>query len=166
MHRGAISAQKGSRVKTLVPIPEDLQNRDVRPCGGPPIPATLWPVISTPIRTDKPWGYELLWASTARYAGKILHVNRGEALSLQHHRKKEETQYVLSGRLRVELGEPGDGPLKTFEMGPGECLHLAPGTRHRLTAIEDTDVLEVSTPELDDVVRHEDRYGRAGTSRP
>ncbi len=119
-------------------------------------------MLSTPKKTDKPWGYELLWAHTDRYVGKILHVSKGEALSLQHHEKKEETQYVLTGRLRIDL-QPEGGRLETFEMGPGQILHLKPRTRHRLTAIEDTDVLEVSTPELDDVVRHEDRYGRTGT---
>ncbi len=117
-----------------------------------------------PKRIDKPWGYELLWAQTEWYVGKILHINRGESLSFQYHEKKEETQYVLSGQLSVELQDPGQ-PLQTLELKAGQVLHLKPLTRHRLTALEDTDVLEASTPELDDVVRLEDRYGRAGTSK-
>lgn len=114
----------------------------------------------TPKRTEKPWGWELLWASTARYAGKILHVNKGEALSLQYHERKDETQYVLSGRIRLEVQEPG-GEVQVHELGPGAAYHLKPGTRHRLTALEESDVLEASTADLDDVVRLEDRYGRA-----
>lgn len=112
----------------------------------------------TPTKIDKPWGYELLWAKTERYVGKILHINAGESLSLQYHEKKEETQYVLSGRIRLEVEESGE--LVPREMSPGEAYHLTPHTRHRLTALEDADVLEASTPELDDVVRLEDRYGR------
>ncbi len=122
-------------------------------------------MIEKPKRTDKPWGYELLWAKTDRYVGKILHVAKGEALSLQYHEKKEETQYVLTGKLRVDLQPKGE-PMRTIELGPGDILHLLPFTKHRLTAIEDTDVLEASTPELDDVVRLEDRYGRTGTNKP
>lgn len=110
-------------------------------------------------RTDKPWGYELLWARTGRYAGKILHVKKGEALSLQYHEKKEETQYVLSGRIRLEVEE--NGAMTQRELGPGDAYHLPPGTKHRLVSLEDADVLEVSTPELGDVVRLEDRYGRS-----
>ena len=108
----------------------------------------------------KPWGYELVWAHTDRYVGKILHVRAGEALSLQYHRQKEETLRVLSGRLRLEVAAGPDVPIEVVELGPGEGWHVPPGTRHRMTAIADTDVLEVSTPELDDVVRLEDRYGR------
>ncbi len=122
-------------------------------------------VAEKPKKTEKPWGYELLWAKTDRYVGKILHVKKGEALSLQYHEIKEETQYVISGRLRVDLQLENE-PMRTIEMGPGDILHLKPLTRHRLTALEDTDVAEVSTPELNDVVRLEDRYGRAGTSKP
>jgi mannose-6-phosphate isomerase len=110
-------------------------------------------------RVDKPWGYELLWAITDRYAGKILHVKKGEALSLQYHERKDEYQYVLSGAVDIEVGD-ADGHLTTRRMSPGDTLHITPGTRHRLTALEDTDIFEVSTPEVDDVVRLEDRYGR------
>jgi mannose-6-phosphate isomerase-like protein (cupin superfamily) len=110
-------------------------------------------------RVDKPWGYELRWAMTNRYAGKILHVKKGEALSLQYHERKDEYQYVIKGSVDIELGDAGE-TLSTHRMAAGDTLHIAPGTRHRLTAIEDTDIFEVSTPELDDVVRLEDRYGR------
>jgi mannose-6-phosphate isomerase-like protein (cupin superfamily) len=113
-------------------------------------------------RVDKPWGYELRWGVTDRYAGKVLHVNKGEALSLQYHERKDEYQYVLEGVVDIELGGP-DGALTKHRLKAGDTLHLRPGTRHRMTAIEDTDIFEVSTPELDDVVRLEDRYGRAGT---
>jgi mannose-6-phosphate isomerase len=113
-------------------------------------------------RVEKPWGYELRWGVTDRYAGKILHVNKGEALSLQYHERKDEFQYVMSGVVDIELGD-GDGALTSYRLKAGDTLHITPGTRHRLTALEDTDIFEVSTPEVDDVVRLEDRYGRAGT---
>lgn len=108
---------------------------------------------------NKPWGHELIWALTEHYAGKILHVRAGEALSLQYHRVKDETIMVLTGRLLFEFFIEGEEP-SSHELAPGEAFHVAPGLRHRMTAIEDTDVLEVSTPELGDVVRLEDRYGR------
>ena len=110
-------------------------------------------------KVEKPWGYELRWAITDRYAGKVLHVNKGEALSLQYHERKDEYQYVIRGALDMEIGGP-DGALNTRRMNAGDTLHITPGTRHRLTAVEDTDIFEVSTPEIDDVVRLEDRYGR------
>ena len=113
-------------------------------------------------KVEKPWGYELRWALTDRYAGKILHVNKGEALSLQYHERKDEYQYVMRGTVDIELGD-GGGVLATHRMRAGDTLHITPGTRHRLTAIEDTDIFEVSTAELDDVVRIQDRYGRAGS---
>lgn len=116
-------------------------------------------MIFKPQKIEKPWGYELLWARTDRYAGKILHVVKGESLSLQFHNKKDETQYILGGRIRLEVEE--NGSLLQRELSVGEGYHLPPGTKHRLTALEDADVLEVSTAELDDVVRLEDRYGRA-----
>lgn len=112
-------------------------------------------------RVDKPWGYELRWAMTDRYVGKVLHVNRGEALSLQYHERKDEYHYVLKGVVDMELGGP-DGVLTKHRMNAGDTLHIRPGTRHRMTAIEDTDIIEVSTPETEDVIRLEDRYGRAG----
>jgi mannose-6-phosphate isomerase-like protein (cupin superfamily) len=124
-------------------------------------------VRETEKRVDKPWGHEIWWARTQRYVGKILHVKRGESLSLQYHNVKDETIRILSGRLLFETKAKDDpGPLQKLELQPGDSFHITPLTLHRMTALEDTDVLEVSTPELDDVVRLEDRYGRAGTSRP
>ena len=114
-------------------------------------------------RVEKPWGYELIWARTERYVGKILHVRKGHALSLQYHRVKEETIRLLSGRLRFETESNGAREVRVLE--PGEGAHVPPGLRHRMEAVEDCDVLEVSTPELDDVVRLEDRYGRVGPER-
>jgi mannose-6-phosphate isomerase len=110
-------------------------------------------------KVEKPWGYELRWAITDRYAGKILHVNQGEALSLQYHERKDEYQYLLKGAIEMELGG-AHGSLTKLRMKAGDTLHITPGTRHRLTALEDSDIFEVSTPEIDDVVRLEDRYGR------
>jgi mannose-6-phosphate isomerase len=109
-------------------------------------------------RVDKPWGYELHWAKTDRYVGKIIHIDKGHALSLQYHNRKDETIMLLSGRLLFEIQE--NGQLVQHEVKPFERFHVTPGTVHRMTAIEDCDVVEVSTPELDDVVRLEDRYGR------
>ena len=109
-------------------------------------------------KVDKPWGYELRWARTDRYVGKVIHVNAGHALSLQYHNVKDETIYLWSGRLLFEIHE--EGRVMKREMLPGERVHVLPGTIHRMTAIEDSDIFEVSTPELDDVVRLEDRYGR------
>jgi len=111
---------------------------------------------------EKPWGHELIWAKTDRYVGKILHIKAGEALSLQYHRIKDETIMVLSGRMQLVYFADGEQP-KSRELAPREPFHVTPGLRHRMIAIEDTDVLEVSTTELDDVVRLEDRYGRAGS---
>jgi mannose-6-phosphate isomerase len=110
-------------------------------------------------RVDKPWGYELIYAVTERYCGKLLFVRAGEALSLQYHRKKDETIYVHEGRAELEIGRQGEEPTPVL-VGPGDSFRLRPGTVHRMRALEDTLFLEVSTPELDDVVRLEDRYGR------
>jgi len=114
---------------------------------------------------DKPWGHEEIFAHTDRYVGKILCIKAGEALSLQYHRRKEETLRVLDGV--VELAA-GDGPdrLVKHRLEGGAVFHVSPGTLHRLTAVTDCRLLEVSTPELDDVVRLDDRYGRTGTSDP
>ena len=112
-------------------------------------------------RVEKPWGYELHWALTARYVGKILHINAGHALSLQSHNVKEEPILLWSGRMLFEIQE--GGALVGKQMRPGDRVHVTPKTVHRMTALEDCDVFEVSTPELDDVVRVEDRYGREGT---
>lgn len=112
---------------------------------------------------EKPWGHELIWAHTHRYVGKILHIRKGESLSYQYHVVKDETIRLLSGVLEMDLER--DGERRKIRLEPGECLHIVPGMKHRMSAIEDCDVLEVSTPELDDVVRLEDRYGRADQSR-
>ena len=121
----------------------------------------------TPRRVEKPWGYELWWARTDRYVGKILHLRQGESLSLQYHHVKDETILLQSGRLLLETGAKAEQEnLRRIEMKPGDVFHITPGTLHRMTGIEDCDILEVSTPELEDVVRLEDRYGRAGTSKP
>jgi mannose-6-phosphate isomerase len=116
-------------------------------------------------RVEKPWGWELIWAETDRYVGKLLFVRAGEALSLQYHEQKDESWLVREGRARLELGEVG-GALETVEIGPDDAFHFPSGTVHRISAIEDILVIEVSTPHLDDVVRLEDHYGRAGTSAP
>lgn len=108
----------------------------------------------------KPWGHELIWAQTDQYVGKILHIKAGESLSLQYHREKVETIMVLSGRMNVEFFRESEEP-RVCELAPREPFHIPAGLRHRMIALEDTDVVEVSTPELDDVVRIEDRYGRA-----
>jgi mannose-6-phosphate isomerase-like protein (cupin superfamily) len=124
-------------------------------------------VSENPKRVEKPWGYEIWWARTDRYVGKILHINKGASLSLQYHEVKEETMLVQSGRMLVETkGKDEPGELRRIEMKPGDVFHVTPGTLHRMTGLEDCDLVEVSTPELHDVVRLEDRYGRAGTSEP
>ena len=113
-------------------------------------------------RVEKPWGYELIWAESEQYVGKILFVRAGHALSLQFHRVKDETVYVHEGKVQWEIGEPGATSLDAEVVGPGTSFRIRPGTIHRMTAIEDTLMLEVSTPHLDDVVRLDDRYGRTG----
>jgi mannose-6-phosphate isomerase len=110
-------------------------------------------------RVEKPWGWELWWAQTDRYVGKQIHINKGEALSLQYHNKKDEVIFDFKGRILFEIG-PSATTLEKREMGPGESVHVVPPTVHRMTALEETDIFEVSTPEVDDVVRLEDRYGR------
>ena len=115
-------------------------------------------------RVDKPWGHELIWAETARYVGKILHIRAGQRLSRQYHRVKEETLMVQGGELDLEIGSAE--ALETRRMKAGDVFHVVPGTIHRMIGVTDVDVLEVSTPELDDVVRLEDVYGREGTSAP
>jgi len=107
---------------------------------------------------EKPWGHELIWAHTDRYVGKILHIKKGESLSYQYHRVKDETIRLLSGSMDMDIET--DGVKSRISLKPGECLHIVPRMKHRMIAVEDCDVLEVSTPELDDVVRLEDRYGR------
>jgi mannose-6-phosphate isomerase len=117
-------------------------------------------------KVEKPWGYELIWAVTDIYVGKVLFVKAGHSLSLQFHREKDESWLVQSGRAKLELGKAGESVLREEVIAAGAAFHYAPGTVHRVTAIEDTTILEVSTPQLDDVVRLEDAYGREGTSAP
>lgn len=118
---------------------------------------------TSPRRVSKPWGYEIWWAVTDQYAGKILHVNRGHRLSLQYHERKDETSYLLSGRVLLVQGASLDA-LSEQELAPGAAWHNAPGVIHTIEALEDSDVLEASTAFLDDVVRLKDDYGREGTS--
>jgi mannose-6-phosphate isomerase-like protein (cupin superfamily) len=118
------------------------------------------------IRTvPKPWGHETIWAHTERYVGKILHIKAGEALSVQYHNVKDETVYLLSGHLLYRVALEG-GELQDVHLKAGESFRIAPHTVHQMEAVTDCDVFEVSTPELDDVVRLKDRYGREGTSAP
>ena len=118
-------------------------------------------------RVPKPWGYEIIWAHTDRYVGKILHITAGHALSVQYHTRKDETIYLLSGEMTYWVKQGGsDGELTDVKLRQGEAFRITPGTIHYMEAITDCDVLEASTPELDDVVRLKDRYGREGTSAP
>ncbi len=110
-------------------------------------------------RVEKPWGYELWWALTEKYVGKILHVNKGQSLSYQYHEKKDETIYLHSGELLLEIEEIG-GQREEQVMKTGSAIRITPYTKHRMTAISDCDILEASTPEVEDVVRLEDKYGR------
>jgi mannose-6-phosphate isomerase len=114
-------------------------------------------------RVGKPWGYEVRWAVTDRYLGKLIHINRGEQLSLQYHVQKDESILIMSGVLDLVL-EDERGEVRTHRMSPGMTARVRPGRRHRFVAVEDCDLVEVSSPEIDDVVRLEDSYGREGTS--
>lgn len=116
------------------------------------------------ITVPKPWGHETIWAHTGRYLGKILHINAGQALSVQYHNRKDETVHLLSGELiyRVKLGDD----LEDMRLIRGQSFRITPGTVHQMEAVTDCDVLEASTAEADDVVRIQDRYGREGTSAP
>lgn len=112
-----------------------------------------------PRRVEKPWGHELIWAHTENYVGKILHVQRGHALSLQYHETKDETMHLLRGRMRLMLGPAAD-QLEEVMLEEGQSIRIRPHTVHRVEALTDVDILEASTPHLDDVIRLEDRYGR------
>ena len=117
--------------------------------------------VAKPRRVEKPWGHELIWAETEDYVGKLLFVKAGEALSLQFHEEKDETLFLLSGEIVLELGS-GVHSLEPVRLGEGECVRVFPGVLHRLEAVKDSTLLEASTAHLDDVVRVRDRYGRAG----
>jgi mannose-6-phosphate isomerase len=120
--------------------------------------------VERTLRVDKPWGHEEWFALVdGRYCGKAIHVTAGHSLSLQYHQQKEETVAVQHGRLLFEVG-PHESRMESFELLPGESVHLVPGVRHRMTAIEDTVILEASTTEITDVVRLEDRYGRVDST--
>ena len=112
----------------------------------------------------KPWGHEIIWAHTDRYVGKVLHINAGHALSVQYHERKDETVYLLSGELIYWVKT--DGEMRDMKLEVGEAFRITPGTVHYMEAVTDCDVLEASTPDLDDVVRLSDRYGREGTNAP
>jgi mannose-6-phosphate isomerase-like protein (cupin superfamily) len=116
-------------------------------------------------RVDKPWGYELIWAQTDRYVGKVLVIESGYRLSLQRHETKDESILVRSGRLRLHL-EDDDGVVRQHDLGPGDHRHVPTGRVHRFEALERCELIEVSTPELDDVIRLEDDFGREGTNAP
>ena len=111
-------------------------------------------------RVEKPWGYEIIWARTEKYVGKVLHIKAGEQLSLQYHRVKDETIHVQAGQMTFRVEE--DGKMVDRLLNPGDSYHIVPHTKHKMIAVTDCDVLEASTPELDDVVRLEDKYGRVG----
>jgi mannose-6-phosphate isomerase-like protein (cupin superfamily) len=117
-------------------------------------------------RVGKPWGYEIIWALSERYVGKILHINAGQELSVQYHNKKDETAYLLSGEIIYRVQRNGDEVLDDVRLQVGESYRIIPGTIHQMVAVTDCDVLEVSTPEIDDVVRLSDKYGREGTTAP
>lgn len=116
--------------------------------------------VRQPRRVEKPWGHELIWAETNAYVGKVLHVKEGHALSLQYHMRKDETIHLLRGRMRFQVGNAVD-QLRDIDLEEGESFRIVPGTVHRMIALTDVDILEASTPHLDDVVRLEDRYGRS-----
>jgi mannose-6-phosphate isomerase len=116
-------------------------------------------------RVDKPWGHELIWAVTERYVGKLLVIEAGKRLSLQRHEVKDESILVRAGRLRLYL-EDDEGVIRETELGPGEHRRIPTGRIHRFEAIERCELIEVSTPELEDVVRLEDDFGREGTNAP
>lgn len=148
--------QTGGGTGEQVPAPAAL------PYAGYPMTQPVW---GDAIRVEKPWGHELLWAHTDRYVGKILVIETGKRLSLQLHEHKDETILVLSGRLRLHH-RGADGALTTTDLGPGEHCRIPVGTIHRYEAVERCELVEVSTTELDDVVRLEDDFGREGTSAP
>ena len=114
----------------------------------------------------KPWGHETIWAVTDQYVGKILHIKAGEALSVQYHNVKDETVYLLSGEMKYWVQMEGGEELLDMRLQQGDAFRITPGTVHYMEAVTDCDVLEASTPEIDDVVRLKDRYGREGTSAP
>jgi mannose-6-phosphate isomerase len=117
-------------------------------------------------RVEKPWGHEIIWACNDLYVGKILHVKAGHKLSVQYHRLKDETIYLLSGTMRYWVKLEGDEEIRPVAVGQGEAFRTRPYTIHYIEAVTDCDVLEASTPQIDDIVRLQDAYGREGTTAP
>jgi len=144
------TARKGTGSRTAA------KRRAVRPKSG----------RATVTRVPKPWGHETIWAHTERYVGKILHINAGHELSVQYHNRKDETVYLLWGEIIYRVQREGDDILDDVQLNVGESFRIAPGTIHQMIAVTDCDVLEVSTPEVDDIVRLSDKYGREGTTKP
>jgi len=140
-----------SKTKAKKPARKRLAVRSGR------VPVTIVP---------KPWGHEKIWALSDRYVGKILHINAGHELSVQYHNRKDETVYLLSGEIVYRVQRAGEDELDDMRLVVGESFRIVPGTIHQMIAVTDCDVLEVSTPELNDVVRLSDKYGREGTSAP
>lgn len=120
----------------------------------------------TVTHVPKPWGYEIIWAHTDQYVGKILHVKAGEALSVQYHEQKDETVHLLAGEMIYWVKLPGSDQIQDMQLRQGESFRIAPRTVHYIQAVTDCDILEASTPHLTDVVRLRDKYGREGTSAP
>ena len=112
-----------------------------------------------PRKTEKPWGFELLWAHTPKYVGKLIFISKGHQLSLQYHKVKDESMYIYQGKAQIEI-EDSNGQLVSIMAKPGFSIRISPHTKHRLAAVEDTTLFEVSTSELEDIERLEDDYGR------
>lgn len=144
------TAKKGAGSRTAA------KRRAVRPKSG----------RATVTHVPKPWGHETIWAHTERYVGKILHINAGHELSVQYHNRKDETIYLLWGEIIYRVQRDGDDILDDVQLNVGESFRITPGTIHQMIAVTDCDVLEVSTPEVDDIVRLSDKYGREGTTEP
>jgi mannose-6-phosphate isomerase len=144
------TARKGTGSRTAA------KRRAARPRSG----------RATVTHVPKPWGHETIWAQTERYVGKILHINAGHELSVQYHNRKDETVYLLWGEMVFRVQREGDDILDDAQLTVGESFRITPGTIHQMIAVTDCDVLEVSTPEVDDIVRLSDKYGREGTTEP
>ncbi|HEY1952607.1 MAG TPA: cupin domain-containing protein [Gemmatimonadaceae bacterium] len=138
------------------------KNVTKRPAGGRKAASGRVEIV----RVAKPWGHETIWARSDRYVGKILHINAGQELSVQYHNRKDETVYLLSGQIVYRVQRHGDDALDDVQLKIGESFRITPGTIHQMVALTDCDVLEVSTPEVDDIVRLSDKYGREGTTAP
>ena len=162
---GKLAAFRYEGVWITVNTPKDLRRAEEYLVAHPE-----WLSVSEyafePRKVEKPWGWELIWALTDRYCGKLLFVRAGEALSLQYHERKDESWYVQEGRAELELSAVDADERELVEIAAGDSFHFRPLTVHRVRALEDTLVIEVSTPDLDDVVRLEDAYGREGTTEP